>query len=68
MAAMTERRNVHAVVDQLVGEFGSSLPAGTVVAEVARCQAALIRAGVRSGLAPATEAMARCRLSRRAAG
>ena len=50
---------------RLAAEFGDHLPAGTVFACLARCTEELRRAGLRSGLASASEAMARTRLVQR---
>ncbi|MFD1505520.1 hypothetical protein FE374_02660 [Georgenia yuyongxinii] len=63
---VTERRDLLGVGERLVLEFRGEWAAGAVFAEVALCRAALIRAGVRAGLAAATEAMARGRLVRHA--
>ena len=59
---LSERRDMQAATERLVREFRAALSAGAVITEVMRCRATLLRAGVREGLAPATEAMARCRL------
>lgn len=47
---------------RLIAEF-SHLPAGSVIASVARAREELLRSGVREGLAVAAEAMARARLA-----
>lgn len=52
--------------ETLVREFQPALSAGTVIRTVTRCRAELRRSGVRSGLARATEEMARARLQQRA--
>jgi hypothetical protein len=46
----------------LIAEFADSVPAGTVIRYVARAREELLRAGVRHGLAIATEAAARRQL------
>ncbi len=60
------RREVHNqlrdVTDRLIAEFSAVVPAGRVLRTVATAREELLRNGVRAGLAPATEAMARLRL------
>jgi hypothetical protein len=56
------RAELGAVVDVLVAEFDGLLPTGAVIAQVTRSREHLLGLGVRSGLAVATEAMARVRL------
>jgi hypothetical protein len=58
-----ERRALETATAQLIRELKDSVPAGMVMATVARCRGELIRAGVRDGLARRAEAMARKRLS-----
>ncbi len=53
--------------EELVREFQPQLSAGTVIRAVTSCRAELRRAGVRRGLARATEERARTRLQERAA-
>lgn len=65
MRMVDERRDLLEVGQRLVQEFRGRYCAGTVLSEVTICRAVLVRAGVRAGLAAATEAMARCRLLRR---
>ncbi|WP_127131239.1 hypothetical protein [Georgenia sp. SYP-B2076] len=62
---VTERKAGLEATERLVREFRGCYSAGAVISEVMVCRATLLRAGVRSGLAEATEAMARCRLSNR---
>ena len=50
------------VVDDLIRDFEGLIPAGAVIAQVTLCREYLLRAGIRAGLAAATEAMARSRL------
>jgi hypothetical protein len=55
----------HELVDlahRLVREHESVLPASSVIGCVARCRDELVGMGVREGLLPAVEAMARRRL------
>ena len=57
------RRDLNDATARLVADF-STLPAGTVIGCVGRAREELLRAGVREGLAVATESMARQWLSR----
>ena len=57
-----DRAKLLQVTEALIGEFAEKLPAGVVLACVARCKAELVAAGVRNGLPVATEAAARMRL------
>lgn len=61
-ARRAARAELNAVVDALIEEFDGLLPAGVVIGQVARSREHLLGLGVRSGLAAATEAMARVRL------
>ncbi len=56
-----ERRALLRRTEHLVHDL-QPLPAGVVIACVVRCRDELIRMGVRSGLAVASESMARARL------
>jgi hypothetical protein len=56
---------VSAVADRLMAEFADSHPRDVVRRTVTHCQESLLRAGVRAGIAPATEAMARLKLLQR---
>ena len=56
MVAMTER---------IIADYAGGIPAGSVMRTVARCEEALLRTGVRHGLVPAAEAMARVELAGR---
>jgi hypothetical protein len=60
-------RELIAVLDVLLQEFGPHLPAGVVVRHFTVAVRDLQAAGVRSGIAYAAEAMARARLMRLAA-
>lgn len=57
------RDALHDITTRLVAEF-HHLPPGAVMGYVARAREDLLRAGVRDGLAPAAESMARARLAR----
>jgi hypothetical protein len=59
---VAEHNDLRIRTQGLVREFDPLLPAGEVIATVARCRQELTRSGVRRGLATATEAMARARL------
>lgn len=66
---MTQSVTVHrgndafaVLTSRLVAEYRDALPPGAVLRCVARCRQQLRRAGVRSGLETAVEAMARHRL------
>ena len=65
-AVHVARREAHgelqAVTGGLIAEFAGHVPAGTVIAHVARAREQLLSTGMRSGLVPATESMARARL------
>ncbi len=50
------------VVDVLIAEFNGQLPAHVVIEHIVLACEQLIAAGVRAGLCPATESMARSRL------
>jgi hypothetical protein len=63
LSLVVERVSLLDRTQELVHEFAGQVPAGKVIACVLRCRDALERAGLRSGLAIATEAMARARLS-----
>lgn len=54
-----------AMTENLVAEYAGRVPAGTVIACVARTREQLMRSGIRHGLVPATEAATRRRLSAR---
>ena len=56
------RTDLHQVTHSLIGEFLGRLPPGTVIRQIARAREQLIGVGVRAGLVPAVEAMARTRL------
>jgi len=60
-AVIQERRALLRRTEQLVRDM-HPLPAGVVIATVVRCRDELMRMGVRSGLAVASESMARARL------
>lgn len=64
-----DRHAVHAdmlaMTERLVAEYAGRLPAGTVIACVARSREQLLRSGVRNGLVPATEAATHIRLNAR---
>jgi hypothetical protein len=55
-------RELRARTEVLVAELSSRVPAGVVIATMTRCREELLRAGVREGLAAATEELARARL------
>jgi hypothetical protein len=59
---MSEYKDLLARTETLIREFQPSLSAGTVITTVVSCRNALMRSGVRRGLAIAAEAMARARL------
>ena len=61
---VAERKALLARTESLVREFHPVLPAGTVIRAVTRCRTELLRAGVRRGLAGATEARVRAQLGR----
>ena len=64
-SAATKRANralMRELTERLIIEMRDVAPAGSVIRTVARCQENLLSAGVRQGLVPATEAMARTRL------
>src|SRR3954447_18269532 len=65
---VAERQVLLVRTESLVREFHPTLSAGTVILAVIRCRAELLRAGVRHGLARATETRVRARLTRAAAG
>jgi hypothetical protein len=54
--------DLYGVIDDLIRDFDGLIPAGAVIAQVTLCREHLLRAGIRAGLAAATEAMARSRL------
>jgi hypothetical protein len=56
------RDELRDVSDKLIAEFSAVVPPGRVLRSVAAAREELLRNGVRAGLAPATEAMARLRL------
>jgi hypothetical protein len=60
---VAEYKDLITRTEGLVREFHPSLSAGSVIATVTSCRDELMRTGVRRGLATATEAMARARLS-----
>ena len=53
------RDELHEVTTSLIAEFAGRVPAGTVIRCVAKAREQLLRAGVRAGLATATESSAR---------
>lgn len=59
------RAEVTEVATRLVSEYSGLVPAGEVLACVARCQEELRRAGVTSALAAAIDLMAHRNLDRR---
>ncbi|MFC3807633.1 hypothetical protein [Terrabacter sp. MAHUQ-38] len=59
-------QELRARTEILVAEWSERVPAGVVIATVARCRKELFRAGVRDGLAAATEELARRRLQSQA--
>jgi hypothetical protein len=59
----TIRQDVLDMTTSLVAEFAGQLPAGTVIAYVARAREQLARSGLRAELTLATEAVARQRLA-----
>ncbi|MGR6965005.1 hypothetical protein ACU610_11130 [Geodermatophilus sp. URMC 61] len=61
---VAERKALLARTEFLVREFHPVLAAGTVIRAVTRCRAELLRAGVRRGLAGATDARVRAQLGR----
>lgn len=61
-ALVSERKALLARTETLIREFHPWLSAGAVITTVTRCRDELARAGVRAGLATATESMARARL------
>jgi hypothetical protein len=63
-SAATDSGELSALIRRLAAGYDGQYPAGVVVGCVRGCAEELLRAGVRSGLIPATEAMARARLNR----
>jgi hypothetical protein len=63
VARKRDRARLLQLTEALIREFAEQLPAGAVIACVARCKSELISAGVRNGLPVATEAAARIRLT-----
>jgi hypothetical protein len=61
--ASSVREELRLITSRLIKEFAGRLPAGTVIRCVANAREQLFRSGVRDGLATATEAAARRRLS-----
>ena len=59
-----QRSDFATLTAQLVADFAARLPAGAVVRCVGRCRETLLTQGVRDGLVPAVEGMARTVLSR----
>ncbi len=59
---VAEYRTSLAHTEALIREFQPFLSAGRVINAVTRCRAALLRSGVRHGLAGATDEMARAHL------
>ena len=57
-ARLATREALHEATLRLIADF-SDLPAGAVIRCVGRAREDLLRAGVREGLVPATESMAR---------
>ncbi|HET7310663.1 MAG TPA: hypothetical protein VFJ17_04995 [Mycobacteriales bacterium] len=53
------------MTEKLIAEYAGRIPAGTVIACVARSREHLLRTGVRHGLVPATEASTHLRLAAR---
>jgi len=62
-ARRESREDLLHVTHALIEEFDGVLPAGTVIRQITRAREHLIGAGVRHGLVPAAEAMARFRLN-----
>lgn len=62
---VTTQRLLREMTEQLIGDFGDHLPAGTVLRCVARCLSAARHAGHRGDLVAVVEAMARLRLEHR---
>lgn len=62
-ARKRDRVRLLQATEALIIEFSEQLPAGVVIACVARCKAELAASGVRNGLPVATEAAARTRLA-----
>jgi hypothetical protein len=56
------RDGLYQVTYNLIDEFDGLLPPGTVISQVLHAREHMIGLGVRSGLVPAAEAMARTRL------
>lgn len=61
-ARRRSRFELNALLHDLVAEFRGHVPAGVVIAETVRSRELLLASGLRSGLVPATESMARTRL------
>jgi hypothetical protein len=61
----TTHSEIVAMTENLIAEYAGRVPAGRVIACVARSREQLLQSGVRDGLVPATEAAARVRLSAR---
>ncbi len=62
---VAEYKVLLARTEALVREFQPHLPAGVVIGTVTRRRAALLRSGIRRGLADAAEETARAELRRR---
>jgi hypothetical protein len=62
MMPMTTHREVLAVEERLMQEFGSQVPAGSVIRCVQQCLRAQLRSGADGPVASAVEALARARL------
>lgn len=56
------RYELAGTTQRLIAEFAAQVPAGTVSRCVSQAREELLRSGVRSGLAPAAEVMARAKL------
>jgi hypothetical protein len=63
---LAQRAALAVLTERLISEFAGVHAAGTVIRHTAQAHGQLRAAGVRHGLATATEAMARCLLGRSA--
>jgi len=61
-ALVAERKALLTRTESLIRDFHPDLSAGAVIRVVTRCRTELLRAGVRRGLAGATEARVRAQL------
>ncbi len=66
--AMATRREVLAVEERLMQEFGSQVPAGSVIRCVQQCLRTYLRSGAGEPVASAVETLARARLGGTALG